>query len=167
MMPCGRKFSCLTIPRSAIREQSNPAGMRGSMDALYCCAWAENLPRPNSARKTPARAIHSPIMTHRLKNPLSLRLRRAGAECEVDFFFMDGASAEVWFFVHSSFLRPLLDMSKRLTPIPHLPPARLAQEWRRTPKIFRKSPEPWLYDLANFLPADYVRCSWLYSAASI
>jgi hypothetical protein len=29
------------------------------------------------------------IKTRRLKNPPSPRLRRAGADCEVDFFFMD------------------------------------------------------------------------------
>jgi hypothetical protein len=46
----------------------------------------------SSARETPARATNRPIKTRRLKNPPSPRLRRAGADCEVDFFFMD----EVW-----------------------------------------------------------------------
>ena len=40
---------------------------------------AENVPRPTSARKTPARTIHREIMTRRLKK----------ADFEVDFFFME------------------------------------------------------------------------------
>src|SRR5438128_6381822 len=67
----------------------------------FCCAWAElaviaeNVPRPAKARKTPARTTNRPIKTRRLKNPPSPRLRRAGADCEVDFFFMAGFWAEV------------------------------------------------------------------------
>ena len=62
----------------------------------FCCACAElavipeNVPKPSSARKTPARTINRPIKTRRLKNPPSPRLRRAGADCEADFFFMSG-----------------------------------------------------------------------------
>ena len=64
--------------------------------------WAkalENAPEPSSATKTPMRQKTEPIKTRRLKNPPSpssfaalrrdKRLRRAGADCEVDFFFMD------------------------------------------------------------------------------
>jgi hypothetical protein len=49
-----------------------------------CCACAElavspeNVPRPISARKTPARTINRPIKTRTLKK----------AECEADFFFI-------------------------------------------------------------------------------
>ena len=49
-----------------------------------CCACAElavspeNVPRPISASKTPARTINRPIKTRRLKK----------ADREVDFFFM-------------------------------------------------------------------------------
>ena len=41
--------------------------------------FAENVPRPASARKTPARTINRPIKTRRLKK----------ADCEADFFFMN------------------------------------------------------------------------------
>ena len=50
----------------------------------FCCACAElavtaeNVPRPASARKTPAKTINRPIKTRRLKK----------ADCDVDFFFM-------------------------------------------------------------------------------
>jgi hypothetical protein len=52
----------------------------------FCCACAElavspeNVPRPISARKTPARTINRPIKTRRLKK----------ADREADFFFMSG-----------------------------------------------------------------------------
>ena len=51
----------------------------------FCCAWAElavipeNVPRPASTRKTPARTINRPVKTRRLKK----------ADCEADFFFME------------------------------------------------------------------------------
>ena len=51
----------------------------------FCCACAllavsaENVPRPASARRTPVRAMHTPIKTRRLKK----------ADCEADFFFME------------------------------------------------------------------------------
>jgi hypothetical protein len=48
-------------------------------------AWAnalENAPVASSARKTPARKTNRPIKTRKLKK----------ADCEVDFFFMDGFS---------------------------------------------------------------------------
>src|SRR2546425_3377558 len=77
--------------------QSNPGGRPLMLRILcFCCAWAElavtaeNVPRPASARKTPVKTINRPIKTRRLKNPPSPRLRRAGADCEVDFFFMGG-----------------------------------------------------------------------------
>ena len=54
---------------------------------LYlCCACAllavsaENVPKPASARKTPARTINRPIKIRRLKK----------ADCEADFVFISG-----------------------------------------------------------------------------
>ena len=52
----------------------------------FCCAFpklaaiAENVPRPASTRKTPARRINKAIKTRKLKK----------ADREVDFFFMGG-----------------------------------------------------------------------------
>src|SRR5882762_6585973 len=75
-----------------MREQSNPTGTRGSVDWViivrFCCACAENGPKPSSARKTPARITNRPIKTRGLKNPASPRVRQTGADCEVDFFFI-------------------------------------------------------------------------------
>ena len=57
-----------------------------SIILCFCCACAElaviaeNVPRPASARKTPARRINRPIKTRKLKK----------ADCEADFFFMNG-----------------------------------------------------------------------------
>src|SRR6266481_790942 len=55
-------------------EQSNPGGRPWMLIIFcFCCAWAElaviaeNVPRPASARKTPARTVHTPIRTRRLK----------------------------------------------------------------------------------------------------
>src|SRR5437588_11797803 len=68
--------------------QSNPGG-RPWMSRILCfccCACAEvavmveNVPKPANARKTPARTINRPIKTRRLKK----------ADCEADFFFMNG-----------------------------------------------------------------------------
>jgi hypothetical protein len=68
-------------------EQSNPGGNRlRSIDlvAVFCfvcaelAAFAENPPKPSSARETPARSIDRPIKTRTLKN----------ADLEVDVFFM-------------------------------------------------------------------------------
>ena len=59
-----------------------------SIILCFCCACAEvaviaeNVPRPASARKTPARTMHTPIRTRRLKK----------ADFEVDFFFMELAN---------------------------------------------------------------------------
>src|SRR5262249_56728788 len=56
--------------------------------------WAnrlENAPEPTSATKTPKRQSIDAIKTRTLKNPPSPRLRRAGADFEVDFFFIDGS----------------------------------------------------------------------------
>src|SRR5438874_8813502 len=62
---------------------------------FFCCAvaglkaFAENVPRPASARKTPVRTTNSPIKTHRLKK----------ADREADFFFMNGYDVDgvsVW-----------------------------------------------------------------------
>src|SRR6266480_5819007 len=100
MMACARMFSCLSIPSSLMREQSNPGGTRGSVDVMVtldCCACAEKAPKPSSARKTPARTINRPIKMRRLKK----------ADCE-DFFFMDGVWAEGLVFYFSSLFRPLL-----------------------------------------------------------
>src|SRR6266436_5048821 len=53
---------------------------------FLCCAFAglkafaENVPRPASARKTPVRTTNSPIKTRKLKK----------ADREADFFFMNG-----------------------------------------------------------------------------
>src|SRR5438105_12395079 len=58
---------------------------------FFCCAWAElaeideNVPKPSSARKTPARRINTPIKTRTLKK----------ADREVDFFFMSGIGYDV------------------------------------------------------------------------
>ena len=67
--------------------QSNPGGRPATLIILcVCCAFAElavspeNVPRPISATKTPARTINSPAKTRRLKK----------ADCEADFFFIDG-----------------------------------------------------------------------------
>jgi hypothetical protein len=57
-----------------------------SIILCFCCACAElavspeNVPRPISARKTPARRINRPIRRRMLKK----------ADREADFFFMDG-----------------------------------------------------------------------------
>src|SRR5262245_48816440 len=75
-----------------MRKQSNPTGTRGSVDWViivrFCCACAENAPKPSSARKTPARKTNNAIRTRRLKNPASPGLRRAGADCEIEYFFI-------------------------------------------------------------------------------
>src|SRR6266496_3748199 len=70
-----------------MREQSNPGGRPWmSIILCFCCPCAElaviaeNMPRPASARTTPARTMHTPIKTRGLKN----------ADCEVGFFFIDG-----------------------------------------------------------------------------
>src|SRR4029077_13719509 len=67
--------------------QSNPGGRPWTLIILwFCCACAElaviaeNVPRPASARKTPARTINRPIKTRTLKK----------ADREADFFFMNG-----------------------------------------------------------------------------
>src|SRR5262245_13013950 len=165
IMPPARMFSFLSIPSSSIRKQSNPAGTSGSMDALYCCACAENTPKPSSARKTPARAIHRPIMTRRLKNPPWLRLRRARADCEVDFFFIGGVWAEIWFFVH---FVPSSALGHVETNYAHPLPLRfLLKNGERPPRLFANLQNPGCMILLLFLLADYVRCSWPYSAASI
>src|SRR5689334_9112756 len=92
MMAPARMFSCLSMPSSWILEQSNIAGTRGSVDWLiilwFCCACAEDAPKPRSAIKAAARQKTEATNTRRLKNPPSPRLRRAGADWEVDFFFM-------------------------------------------------------------------------------
>src|SRR4029077_19395213 len=95
MMAPARKFSILSMPSWRILEQSNPGGISGLMRwglgaMLYFCrvraaletgpGRAGNAPKPTSARKTPARAMERPIRTRKLKN----------ADCEVDFFFMNG-----------------------------------------------------------------------------
>ena len=49
---------------------------------------------PRISNEMPVRTTNRPTKTRRLKNPPSPRLRRAGAECEVDFFFMGGGEVE-------------------------------------------------------------------------
>src|SRR5213593_2549746 len=75
-----------------MREQSNPAGTRGSVEWKmtfgFCCACAENAPKPSTVKKAPARQNSEASKTRRLRNPPLPRLRRAGADCEVEFFFM-------------------------------------------------------------------------------
>src|SRR4029077_9781550 len=98
MMAPARRFSCLSMPSCLSVEQSNIGGTSGSMEdfvvtvvTLYLNGPAGALgpagaPRPagfavaSNARETPARAINRPAKTRRLKN----------ADCEVDFFFMNG-----------------------------------------------------------------------------
>ena len=69
-------------------EQSNPGGRRlRSIDLVavfcFCCAFAElaafaeNAPKPSTAREAPARSMNRPIKTRRLKK----------ADFEVDVFF--------------------------------------------------------------------------------
>src|SRR5204863_5216107 len=84
-MAPARRFSCRSMPSSRMREQSNRAGTRGSMEDLafgfcFCCAWAEKPPRPISAKKTPVRTRNRPVKRRRLKK----------ADCEADFFFISG-----------------------------------------------------------------------------
>src|SRR5438128_10499544 len=92
-MAPARMFSCLLTPNCRILEQSNTAGTSGSMEdlvvtlylfgeagALLVALGAANAPKPRNASEPPARAIKRPTKTRRLKN----------ADCEVDFFFMNG-----------------------------------------------------------------------------
>src|SRR4029453_7552185 len=87
-----RKFSCLSMPSSRILAQSNPAGTSWSTgfrtNLYFCCACAENTPKPTSARKTPARITNKLIKTRTLKNPSSPKVRRTGADAEVECFFI-------------------------------------------------------------------------------
>src|SRR5438034_5439656 len=75
-----------------MREQSNPAGTRGSVEWKmtfgFCCACAENAPKPSTVKKAPARQTSKPIKTRRLRNPPSPKLRRVRTDCEVELFFM-------------------------------------------------------------------------------
>src|SRR6266446_8170354 len=76
--------------------QSNPGGRPGmSIILCFCCACAElavipeNVPTAASARRTPAMSMNKPIKTRRLKK----------ADCEADFFFMNGYDVDgisVW-----------------------------------------------------------------------
>src|SRR5215475_6514843 len=98
-MAPARRFSCLSIPSCLILEQSNIAGTSGSMEdwvvTLYLNGPAGALrpagaPRPagfavaSKASENPVRATNRPTRTRRLKN----------ADCEVDFFFMNGYEVE-------------------------------------------------------------------------
>ena len=100
MIAPARKFSILLMPSWRILEQSKPGGTSGLMYwdlvvTLYLKGPAGALcpagaPRPggfavaSSASDTPARPINSPTKTRRLKN----------ADCEVDFFFMNGVDVD-------------------------------------------------------------------------
>ena len=70
MIAPARKFSCLSIPSSRTREQSNPTGTSGSVDCMITCglcwAWTENSPKPSSARKTPTRKTKRLIKEQRI-----------------------------------------------------------------------------------------------------
>ena len=61
-----------------------------SIILCVCCACAElavipeNVPKPASARKTPARTINRPIKTRRFKK----------ADCVADFVFISGYDAD-------------------------------------------------------------------------
>src|SRR4030095_1913149 len=86
MIAPARKFSCLSMPSSAILEQSNPTGTRGSWDTVIMllvilngAVLAAYASSASSARETPASAMHRPINTRRLKK----------ADFEADFFFME------------------------------------------------------------------------------
>ncbi len=48
-----------------------------------------DLLNPAKARRRPTEQRAKPIRRRELKNPPSPRLRRAGADCEVDFVFID------------------------------------------------------------------------------
>ena len=87
-------------------EQSNPGGRRlRSIDLVevfcFCCAraelaaFAENVPKPSSANKRPAKNTNRPIKTRRLKK----------ADFEVEFFFMvlKGIARELAFFLGERF----------------------------------------------------------------
>ena len=81
-MAPARKFSCLSMPFFA--NSGTVKSRRNRVDDLvvllrFPAGLAENVPKPISARKTPARTINRPIKTRRLKK----------ADCEVDFFFID------------------------------------------------------------------------------
>src|SRR6266513_4401125 len=95
MIAPARRFSCLSMPSCLILEQSNATGTSGSIEdwvvTLYlpgdgATTRLADAPRTagfavaSSASETPARAINRPTKTRRLKN----------ADCEVDFFFMNG-----------------------------------------------------------------------------
>src|SRR6266496_3986205 len=93
MIAPARRFSCLSMPSCLILEQSNATGTSGSMEdlvvtlyllgdagALLVALGAANAPKPSSASETPARAMNRPTKVRRLKN----------ADCEVEFFFMNG-----------------------------------------------------------------------------
>src|SRR6266481_4731612 len=81
MIAPARKFSCLSIPSSLIREQSNPTGTSGSVDCIMTCclSWAsaENAPKPSSVMTTLA-----------AQKTEATRRRRVNGDCEVEFFFM-------------------------------------------------------------------------------
>src|SRR5439155_25504555 len=94
IMEPARKFSCLSMPSSLMREQSIAAGTSGSMalEAMpyFCCISAScaadrlffcpNGLAARSASEMPVIPTNSPIKTRGLKN----------ADREVDFFFMCG-----------------------------------------------------------------------------
>src|SRR6059058_4301842 len=119
MIAPARKFSILLMPSLRMLAQSKPGGTSGLMYwdlvvILYCgCACeyraCEDAPTPSpngfaavanwlkASRETPVSATNRPIKTRRLKNPPSPRLRRAGADCDVDFFFMSDGYGRVEF----------------------------------------------------------------------
>src|SRR4026208_1142858 len=74
------------MPSSRMREQSNKAGTRGSADFApmlrFSCAWAREVPKPNTANARPPRTNDRPIKTRRLKK----------ADCDDFFFILDSPS---------------------------------------------------------------------------
>src|SRR5213592_4688005 len=108
MIAPARKFSILSMPSWRILEQSKPGGTSaghpdwvvtlylpgdGATTCLACALRPAGFAvanAPKASSEAPASATNRPTRTRRLKNPPSLRLRRAGADCEVTFFFMNG-----------------------------------------------------------------------------
>src|SRR5690242_7155428 len=77
MIRPARKFSCLSMPKSLILEQSNPGGrtLRSipPIALFFCCAFAnlegeDEALEPRSASEAPTRNTDRPSKTRRLKN---------------------------------------------------------------------------------------------------
>src|SRR6266480_2813000 len=94
MIAPARKFSILSMPSCRILEQSKPGGISGLIcwdlvvTLYFCCACAGvsgyGLAVANRASEMPANPTNRPTRTRRLKK----------ADCEVDFFFMNGVEVD-------------------------------------------------------------------------